>query len=146
MWCDSWQLLFYVCANNFYIHLKAFVSKYSLSIISDEMTQNHCILPWLSNQSLFGAECHTQHLHGILIHRRSFLMFRTFHNIPNRANSQIIFYISFFPILWLAMKVIVQLIIYFFRFQWVLNKSIPFKKYYTYQKLFFSFNDRNISH
>eukprot|EP01034_Spumella_vulgaris_P035770 gene35770-44106_t len=49
-----------------------------LSLISDGMAQNHCILPWMGNLSqLKGLP---QHLQGILRHGRGLTLYRTFHN------------------------------------------------------------------
>ena len=59
-----------------------------LSIVTDGMAQQHCLLPWLSNLAQFPKYL-TQHLQGLLAHGRLQWMFRTFHNIPNGSNLQI---------------------------------------------------------
>jgi hypothetical protein len=59
-----------------------------LSIVTDGMAQQHCLLPWLANLSQFPKYL-PQHLQGVMIHGRLLRMFRTFHNIKNGANLQI---------------------------------------------------------
>lgn len=56
-----------------------------MSVILDGMSQNHCSLPWMSNQKEFGAPL-TQHLQGVLEHGRRLVFYRTFHNLPSNAN------------------------------------------------------------
>lgn len=56
-----------------------------MSIILDGMAQNHCALPWMSNQKEFGSPL-TQHLQGVLEHGRRLVFYRTFHNLPSNAN------------------------------------------------------------
>jgi hypothetical protein len=49
------------------------------SLITDGMTQSHCILPWLKgkNQPVMLP----QHLQGTFVHGRSIYIYRTFHNV-----------------------------------------------------------------
>jgi len=56
-----------------------------MSLIVDGMSQNHCALPWMSNQKEFGSTL-TQHLQGVLEHGRRLVFYRTFHNLPSNAN------------------------------------------------------------
>lgn len=58
-----------------------------LSIVSDGMAQNHCILPWLGNLSQVKGL--PQHLQGVLRHGRGLTLYRTFHNVSNGGNLQI---------------------------------------------------------
>ena len=62
--------------------------KFYLSLISDGMAQQHCLLPWLGNVAQFKCGL-PQHMQGVLMHGRALTMFRTFHNIRNGANLQI---------------------------------------------------------
>ena len=59
-----------------------------LSIVTDGMAHQHCLLPWLGNLAQFPKYL-TQHLQGLLAHGRLQWMFRTFHNIQNGSNLQI---------------------------------------------------------
>jgi hypothetical protein len=59
-----------------------------LSIVTDGMAQQHCLLPWLANLHQFPKYL-PQHLQGVMAHGRILKMFRTFHNIQNGANLQI---------------------------------------------------------
>lgn len=54
------------------------------SMISDGMAQNHCKLPWWSNNK--DVTPMVQHLQGVLNHGRFFNVYRTFDNISNGAN------------------------------------------------------------
>ena len=62
--------------------------QFFMSIISDGMAQNHCMLPWFGNQKQFGC-CLKQHLQGLLNHGRRFTFFRTFHNIFGGGSAQL---------------------------------------------------------
>ena len=59
-----------------------------LSIVTDGMAQQHCLLPWLANIHQFPKYL-PQHLQGVYAHGRLLKMYRTFHNIRNGANLQI---------------------------------------------------------
>ena len=61
---------------------------YYMSVISDGMAQNHCLLPWWANNMQFG-EYLPQHLQGLLNHGRGFTFFRTFHNIVGGGSFQL---------------------------------------------------------
>lgn len=61
--------------------------KLYLSIVSDGMAQNHCILPWLGNLAQIKGV--PQHIQGVLRHGRGLTLYRTFHNVANGANLQL---------------------------------------------------------
>jgi len=58
-----------------------------LSVVSDGMAQNHCILPWLGNLSQLNGVA--QHIQGVLRHGRGLTLYRTFHNVAKGANLQL---------------------------------------------------------
>ena len=62
--------------------------EYFMSVISDGMAQNHCMLPWWANNMQFGDYL-PQHLQGLLNHGRGFTFFRTFHNIVGGGSFQL---------------------------------------------------------
>jgi hypothetical protein len=63
-------------------------SKDYLSIVTDGMAQQHCLLPWSANLYQFPKHL-SQHLQGVLAHGRHLRMYRTFHNVSNGTNLQI---------------------------------------------------------
>ena len=56
-----------------------------MSMIIDGMTQQHCLLPWLTDKIHFN-KCVPQHLAGVINHGRHFSVYRTFHNVKNNSN------------------------------------------------------------
>jgi len=62
-------------------------SKY-LSLITDGMMQQHCLLPWYGNVNQFGENL-PQHLQGVLAHGRFMNIYRSYHNVFGGANRQI---------------------------------------------------------
>ena len=74
----------YVCRLN----QALFGKKDFLSIVTDGMAQQHCLLPWLANLTGFSKYL-PQHLQGVFAHGRILRIFRTFHNVRNGANLQI---------------------------------------------------------
>ena len=63
-------------------------SKDYLSLVTDGVAQQHCLLPWSANMYQFPKHL-TQHLQGFFAHGRLLRMYRTFHNGSNGANLQI---------------------------------------------------------